>query len=148
MEVAAKEKASSSRAATVRSSSFECDSSTMDSLLGVGNNSGLILRIDMPEARDRQETRDRQESREGRESRLEQPCYTESQRGSAAKGDVLEELKRERLLRLLDREQAWYDAHQQAALAAEQLLSLCEHHQQQWLHPNQQSLPASSTIRS
>lgn len=39
----------------------------------------------------------------------------------------------ERLLRLLDREQAWYDAQLEAAQAAEQLLTLREHHQQQWL---------------
>ena len=42
-------------------------------------------------------------------------------------------LRRERLVRLLDRQQAWYDSAQQAANAAEQLLLLCEHHQQPWL---------------
>ncbi|MCY2978433.1 MAG: hypothetical protein NTU79_07185 [Planctomycetota bacterium] len=42
-------------------------------------------------------------------------------------------LQRERLVRLLDRQQAWYDSAQQAANAAEQLLLLCEHHQQPWL---------------
>jgi hypothetical protein len=42
-------------------------------------------------------------------------------------------LGRERLVRLLDRQQAWYDSAQQAANAAEQLLFLCEHHQQPWL---------------
>ena len=46
------------------------------------------------------------------------------------------------------KQQAWYDAEQRVALAAEQLLSLCEHHQQQWLHPIQQIQRASPTNRS
>ena len=46
------------------------------------------------------------------------------------------------------KQQAWYDAEQRVALAAEQLLSLCEHHQQQWLLPNQQIQTASPTNRS
>jgi len=42
-------------------------------------------------------------------------------------------IRRERLTRLLDREQAWYDVAHEAAQAAERLLSLCEQHQQLWL---------------
>ena len=134
MEVIAKVKTSCSSGPTAGSSSFDCDPSAMDSLLGVGSKNGIKLRIDMPEAPARQESRDTKESRLGQpshtESRLGQPCYTDQ------------------LLRLLDRQQAWYDAQQQAARAAEQLLSLCEHHQQQWLQPNPQTQPASPVSQS
>ncbi len=128
MEVIEDVKKSSPSRATARSSSFDCDPSAIDALLGVVSKSGIKLRIDMPEAAAKQE------SRETKDSRWGPPCYTESRWGPPCHTD--------RLLRLLDRQQAWYDAQQQAARAAEQLLSLCEHHQQQWLQANPQNQPA------
>ena len=102
------------------SSSFDCDSSTIDVILGLSTNGCSKLRLDMPESR--------LPDPHLMESCRRPPCHT-----------VDADFKRERLLRLLDRQQAWYDAAHQAALAAERLLSLCEHHQQQWLQPIQQS---------
>ena len=178
MEVIEDVKKSSPSRPTARSSSFDCDPSAIDALLGVVSKSGIKansrlkttsvmqplsglsgrlsqresdftlppggssearggydpfcrspkLRIDMPEAPAKQESRDTKDSRWG------PPCYTDSRWGPPC--------YTEQLLRLLDRQQAWYDAQQQAARAAEQLLSLCEHHQQQWLQANPQNQPA------
>ena len=119
MEVISKEIKPGSIGPTIERSSFDCDPITMDWLLGVGSRSDIKLRIDMPE------TPAKQESSETKVSQWEPPRHTEQ------------------LLRLLDRQQAWYDAQQQAARAAEQLLSLCEHHQQQWLQPIPQTQPAT-----
>ncbi len=110
-------------------SSFDCDSSAMDSILGLPTNGGIKLRLDMAEKRFEESSIE--ESRIEK-SRWRPPCHTES---NVLSLDADADLKRDRLLRLLAQQQAWYDAAQQAALAAEQLLSLCEHHQQQWLQP-------------
>lgn len=111
-----------------QSSSFDCDPSAMDLILGLRGNGCAKRRLDIPESRLTELASTKLASTE---SQWGPPCHT---------GDA--DSKQERLLRLLGRQQAWYDAAQQAALAAEQLLLLCEHHQQQWLQPNQQSPPS------
>ncbi len=141
MEVIAKEKTTRPGESTVRSNSFECESSAMDSLLGVANNSHMKRRIDTAESL----------CRPSRQPQIYAPLEV-VQRDKVSPNQDLRtnfiglvqdtELKRDRLLRLLDRQQAWYDAQQEAARAAEQLLSLCEHHQQQWLQANPQTQPA------
>jgi hypothetical protein len=147
MEVIAKEKTTNSRGPTVQSSSFECESTAMDSLLGIRNNSHIKRRIDMPESRHRPACHSQiyapLEVVQRDELSLDQVSRTKV---ISLHQDA--EFKRDQLLRLLDQQQAWYDAQQQAARAAEQLLSLCEHHQQQWLQPNPQSLPASPVSQS
>jgi hypothetical protein len=40
---------------------------------------------------------------------------------------------RERLVRLLAAQQAWYDAQKEARMQASAILELLEHHQTQWL---------------
>ncbi len=115
-------------------SSFDCDSSAMDSILGLPTNGGIKLRLDMAESRfvESRFVESRFEESRFVESRWGPPCHTESK---VLRLEADAEFKRERLLRLLAQQQAWYDAAHQAALAAQQLLSLCEHHQQQWLQP-------------
>jgi hypothetical protein len=43
---------------------------------------------------------------------------------------------RERLVRLLAAQQAWYDAQKEACVLASATLELIEHHQTQWLQAN------------
>lgn len=137
------------KASRIRNNSFECDSSAMDSILGLRPNGHSRLRVDNAELPCSSHLckRDTQVY-----APIEVVLTDNSQRDSCPNPSVLSleldpELKRQRLLRLLDQQQAWYDAEQQAVLAAEQFLSLCEHHQQQWLQSNQQTQSASLTIR-
>ena len=139
MEVKSSQK-KTSKSNRIRSS-FECDSEAIDTVLGLCVLGNAQLRTDSAH-------------------RLQPPQFTSQvsqvyapievvpkyrpQRDGHAQSSELQwelgsDLKRERLIRLLDRQQAWYDAEQQAAAVAERLLSLCEHHQQQWLpsQPNQ-----------
>jgi hypothetical protein len=119
----------------------------MDSLLGIANNSHIKRRIDMPDSR----------RRPACHSQIYAPLEV-VQRDQVSQNHVSRtkvvslqqdaEFQRDQLLRLLDQQQAWYDAQQQAARAAEQLLSLCEHHQQQWLQPIPQTQPASPVSQS
>ena len=107
----------------------------MDSILGLRPNGNSLLRVDNAEL-------PRPSHLHQRDTQVYAPIEV------VLSLELDPEFKRERLLRLLDQQQAWYDAEQRIALAAEQLLSLCEHHQQQWLHPIQQIQRASPTIRS
>ena len=121
------------------SNSFECDSATLDAILGLNPSGEFQLRVDRAENAPR--------SHLGRRNAqvyapLEVVPIASSTSFGISKPFGLEllsdtEFKRQRLARLLDRQQSWYDCQQQAARAAEQLLTLCEHHQQQWLLPNQ-----------
>lgn len=122
-------------------SSFECDSAAIDKVLGLCVLGNAQLRADSAEGLRGPQwlSRDYQVH-----TPLEVVLKSNPRRDVLAQASELEwelgsDLKRERLFRLLDRQQACYDAEQQAAAAAEQLLSLCEHHQQQWLpsQPNQ-----------
>ena len=99
-----------------RSSSFDCDSASMDSILGLKTLGDRNLRFDRAEP--------------WRIQDLPAPLKPNCSH-TVLELDAM--LRRERLVRLLDRQQAWYDSAQQAANAAEQLLLLCEHHQQPWL---------------
>ena len=138
------------KAGRSRHSSFECDSTAMDAILGLRPNGNFLLRVDNAEL-------PRPSHLYNRDTQVYAPIELvladNYQRDACSNPRVLSleqdpEFKRERLLRLLDQQQAWYDAEQRVALAAEQLLSLCEHHQQQWLHPIQQIQRASPTNRS
>ena len=149
MEVVTTEYSSPSKARRIRNNSFECDSSEMDSILGLPSNGSSLLRVDNAEL-------PRPSHMCKRDTQVYAPIEVvltnNSQIDSCSKPNVLSlemdpEFKRQRLLRLLDQQQAWYDAEQKTALAAEQFLSLCEHHQQQWLQSNQQTQTASLTIR-
>lgn len=151
----------STRAKRCRSNSFECDSLAMDALLGLSAVANASVALQSATSGTHLEIGDAN-------IRLDGP-----QPGSAPKqafqvyaplrvvpADDLErgftqfvldldehlDSRTERLLRLLDQQQSWYDGQQRAASAAEQYLSLCEHQQQQWLHLNQQSpqVPATS----
>ena len=123
-----------SRKRSSQQSSFDCDSSAIDSILGLPTNGGIKLRLDMAESRivEARLVESRLVKSRFIEARWRPLCHTESK---VLCLDADADFKRDRLLRLLAQQQAWYDAAQQAALAAEQLLSLCEHHQQQWLQP-------------
>lgn len=124
------------------SNSFDCDSAALDAILGLNPNGHRQLRVDRAESAPK--------SHLGKQpAQVYAPLEVVPNASSSSACDSnhigLElladvEFKRERLVRLLDRQQAWYDAQQEAARAAEQLLSLCEHHQQQWLLPNQPTL--------
>ena len=145
---------------------FECDALTMDALLGYNSVGEQRLRLDPAQhsSSPRLEARQNKSNHSNQYdfSQYDSSSPAESKRAaevyaplevvpansakfridSATKLVGLhcdEELKRDRLLRLLAQQQSWYDAQQKAALAAEQLLALCEHHQQQWLQPNQQT---------
>jgi hypothetical protein len=121
------------------SNSFDCESSALDAILGLTAVGKAQLRVDEAESSPK--------SHIGKLlPQIHAPlnvvpaASSSSFRGSNPVGLELladAEFKRDRLVRLLDRQQAWYDAQEQAARAAEQFLSLCEHHQQQWLLPNQ-----------
>ncbi|XZE18453.1 hypothetical protein SH449x_003747 [Pirellulaceae bacterium SH449] len=52
--------------------------------------------------------------------------------------------KRDRLVRLLERQQEWYDARELARLRAEQYLDIIDQHQQQWLNHQ----PSNRRVRS
>lgn len=52
--------------------------------------------------------------------------------------------KRDRLVRLLEKQQEWYDARELARLRAEQYLDIIDQHQQQWLNHQPSNQPASS----
>jgi len=126
----------------VSKSCFECDPEALDSMLGIsseiasGTSGHRFLRLDQAHAFNGSHL-----STAVVHVPLEivsaetQPEFS----GPEWVSEVDEGLRRERLVRLLDQQQAWYDAAQRAALAAEQLLTLCEHHQQQWLPTNQQT---------
>jgi len=121
-----------------RSSAFECDALTIDRILGRCVLGDRNLRIDaggskspyaeqppcsnFPKVEIRYATSGLQEPR------------TQIVRKKPPVFEITKGLQQERLRRLLDQQQAWYDAAQNAALAADQLLQLCEHHQQPWLH--------------
>ncbi len=151
MEVIAK-KHVSPRENRVRSSSFECDALAMDAILGLNAIGEKSFRLDTPqpavtpkiEAWRSPQAID-WASPKSSTTALPAEVYAPTEIVSVESlHDPLSletepAMKRSRLLRLLDQQQSWYDAQQQAAFAAEQLLSLCEHHQQQWLHPNQQT---------
>ncbi len=122
-------------------SSFDCDSAAIDSVLGLCVLGDAQLRADSAECL---------KPPRGRALQVYAPieivpkaCSGRDLKAPAQdlQWELGSDLKRERLFRLLDRQQAWYDADQQAASAAEQLLALCEHHQQQWL-PSPQNQPA------
>ncbi len=115
MECATRRKSSNDEKPN-RSSSFDCDSASIDSILGLKTLGDRNLRIDRAEPWRIQDL----------PAPLKPNCAH-----AVLELDAL--LRRERLVRLLDRQQAWYDSAQQAANAAEQLLLLCEHHQQPWL---------------
>ncbi len=134
MEVAATEKIDS-KTSRIRNNSFECDSSDIDSILGICSIGNSFLRVDNAEL-------PRPSHLVKRDAQVHAPLEVAIADNSDA------EFKRQRLLRLLDHQQAWYDAEQQAVSAAEQFLSLCEHHQQQWLQSNQQTQTPSLTIRT
>lgn len=124
------------------SNSFDCDSAALDAVLGLNPNGQRQLRVDKAEPAPKSHL-GRQPAQVYRPFDVVPAASFSSVGDSNPIGlDLLAdaEFKRERLVRLLDRQQSWYDAHQQAAQAAEQLLSLCEHHQQQWLLPNQPTL--------
>ena len=130
-------------------SSFECDSATIDIVLGRCVLGNAQLRADSAESR-------KPSQLTGRHSQVYAPMEVVPKATTLRNGadthrkgtvqatdlqcELGSDLKRERLFRLLERQQACYDAEQQAAAAAEQLLSLCEHHQQQWL-PSPQNQP-------
>ena len=119
--------------------SFDCDSSALDAILGLPPIGKAQLRVDKAESRP-QSHLGKQPAQIHAPLSVVPAASSSNARGSSPVGLELHadaEFKRERLVRLLDRQQAWYDAQQQAARAAEQLLSLCEHHQQQWLLSNQ-----------
>ena len=118
--------------------SFDCDPATLDAVLGLKPCVKTKTRIDQSE-------KTLHSHLERRPAQVYAPLdvvpavSSQCERRSTSTGTELAidtEFKRERLVRLLDRQQACYDAQQQAARAAENLLSLCEHHQQQWLIPN------------
>ncbi len=121
------------------SNSFDCDSAALDAILGLTPIGKRHLRVDRAESTPKSHL-GKQPAQVYVPLDVVPAASTSSVSGSKPVGLELladAEFKRERLVRLLDRQQAWYDARQQAARAAEQLLSLCEHHQQQWLQPNQ-----------
>ena len=99
-----------------RSSSFDCDSASIDSILGLKTLGDRKVRIDRAEPRLSED--------------LSVPRKPKCAPG-VFELDTMHQ--QERLLRLLDRQQAWYDSAQHAANVAEQHLLLCEHHQQLWL---------------
>ena len=152
MEVTVQAKASIAGARDY-SSSFECDGSAMDSILGLDTNlgthsqGGRNLRMDSPESSSvpiPNLCRSSSQVYAPIEIVLQGPARSNGparcngpDAASVPTYEIDADLSRERLIRLLDRQEAWYDAEIQAASAADRLLSLCEHHQQQWLLTNQ-----------
>lgn len=141
MEIATTKTIPGEHGTVSQSSSFDCDPCSIDVILGrsvVGDrnlrmDSGSSAALTKPTLRlsDSQRVDIRYAT-----SGLEEP-QTRIVRTPAPVFEITQGLRQERLSRLLDQQQAWYDAQQKAALAAEQLLQLCEHHQQPWLHtPN------------
>lgn len=121
-----------------RASSFDCDPCSIDVILGRRIVGDLNLRIDsgssiMPLTKPtlRPSSSQHVDIRYAT-SGLQEP-QTRIVRKPLPVFEITQGLRQERLSRLLDQQQAWYDAQQKAALAAEQLLQLCEHHQQPWL---------------
>ncbi len=114
-----------------RHNSFECDSEAMDAILGIRSLGERHLRIDQRETGAPQSRQSRPlvyapielvlQARPAFPVPAEQPVPTNQPNAKE---------QRDRLLVL---ESAWYDASEKAASAAEELLSLYEHHQQQWL---------------
>jgi hypothetical protein len=121
-----------------RSSSFDCDPCSIDVILGRRVVGDRNLRIDSgvsdwPLTKPILRPSDSQQvDIRYAISGLEEP-QTRIVRKPLPVFEITQGLRQERLSRLLDQQQAWYDAQQKAALAAEQLLQLCEHHQQPWL---------------
>ena len=115
MEIAERTE-SANVAKRIRSSCFDCDATVIDSILGRRTLGDRKVRIDPAEP-----------------ARCEGLLPPHKLNGAEHVFEINASLQRVRLLRLLDRQQEWYDAGLQAAKAAEQLLLLCEHHQQLWL---------------
>jgi hypothetical protein len=141
MEITATKTIPGEHGTASRSSSFDCDPCSIDVILGRSVIGDRNLRMDSGSSAGlRKPTLRPSDSQHDviryATSGLEEP-QTRIVRKPAPVFEITQGLRQERLSRLLDQQQAWYDAQQKAALAAEQLLQLCEHHQQPWLHtPN------------
>ena len=122
-------------------SSFDCDSAAIDSVLGLCVLGDAKLRADTAECLKPPRSRALQVYAPIEIVPKPRTGCDPNAPAQDLQWEMGSDLKRERLFRLLDRQQAWYDAEQQAAAAAEQLLALCEYHQQQWL-PSPQNQPA------
>jgi hypothetical protein len=109
-------------------SSFDCDPAEMDSILGIRSLGDLRLRFDAGSVREESNS-DKPQHYAPIEVVLAKPASSPGLESES----INSEARRERMIRLLDQQQAWYDAAHEAARAAEELLLLCEHHQQQWL---------------
>ena len=121
----------------LRSSFFDCDPCSIDVILGRRVAGDRNLRMDSGCSTRRTKPTLRPSDSQHVDIRyaisgLEEPRIR-IVRKPAPVFEIMQGLRQERLSRLLDQQQAWYDAQQKAALAAEQLLQLCEHHQQPWL---------------
>lgn len=127
---------------------FECDPATLDVILGRGKLGERNLRFDAAhlEPTSKQSAACTQPSGPEATSAVDakagdiryatsglQEPLTRVVRKKPPTFEIDRGLQQERLKRLLDQQQAWYDEAQMAASAAEQLLQLCEHHQQLWL---------------
>jgi hypothetical protein len=97
-------------------SSFDCEFTTIDSILGLRSIGNQRLRIDVP-----------------RTTRAAETNAIDSNVCARGITEIDVAIRHERLIRLLHQQQAWYDAAQQAAESADYLLKLCEHHQQPWI---------------
>ncbi|MEQ1827698.1 MAG: hypothetical protein ABL921_17190 [Pirellula sp.] len=96
-------------------SSFDCEPSAIDSILGLRTIGDKNIRFDSPDSPNGK-------TKPGLGPVEPQPVV-----------DVLLELRRERLLRLMAQQQALYEAEEKSAMDAEEMLQLCEHQQQLWL---------------
>jgi hypothetical protein len=113
-------------------STFDCDPSAIDSILGRRTIGASELRIDAGHSVN--VTTASTPNSIAYSIQGNQEPLTLIVRRSPPVSEISQGLDQERLGRLLCQQQAWYDAQTQAALAAEQLLQLCEHQQQPWLH--------------
>jgi hypothetical protein len=138
MEITATKTIPGEHGTASRSSSFDCDPCSIDDILGrrVVGDRNLRMDYGVSDWPLTKPTR-RPSSSQHVDIRYATSGMQEPQTRIVRKPlpvfEITQGLRQERLSRLLDQQQAWYDAQQKAALAAEQLLQLCEHHQQPWL---------------
>ena len=117
---------------------FDCEPTEIDSILGRTVLGDRFLRMDRPHQSNGHEDDGSNFGQQEPPTKIEtlvQPKLT-----PLLEADFLAMERSERLARLLRRDQAWYDARQRAVQSAEQTLTLCELHQESWLHLPPKSL--------
>jgi hypothetical protein len=136
MEITSLKSDSNSKRELVRVSSFETEPREFKKWLS-DSTADRLLRIDIPLETDPPV---QQRSMYG----ICQPIQSVHIPAAPKRPVIADEEKRLRVVRLLEKQQEWYDAREFARLRAESYLDIIDQHQKQWLN-NQPSTPQENS---